>query len=177
MVDAPVSGSTDAARTASLTIMVGGPPDAVAAVRPAFDAMGSTVYHLGATGAGSVAKLAVNNIIYSLGNAVSESLVLAERAGIDRATIYEVFENSAVAAPMIAYRHDAFVRPEDTEPMFALTLARKDLRLIADLAEDVGAPMRQARTNLEMISDAVDAGYGDHDMADVALHLREQAGP
>lgn len=176
LVDAPVSGSKDAAESAQLTIMAGGSEDALATVRPALEAMGSAIYHLGGTGTGSVAKLAVNNIIYALGNAVSEALVLAEQAGLDRAAVYEVFENSAVAAPMIAYRHDAFLQPEDTAPMFTLSLARKDLDLIVALADDVGAPVRQARTNLELVSDAVAAGYGEHDMADVALHLREQTG-
>lgn len=173
LVDAPVSGSRAAAESAELTIMVGGSAAAVATVRPALESMGSTVYHLGPPGAGSVVKLAVNTVIHALGNAVSESLVMAERAGVERAAVYEVFEHSAVAAPMLTYRRDAFLSPQDTSPMFAMTLAEKDLRLIVALAEDVGVPARQARANLDIVSGAVAAGYGDHDMADVAVHLRE----
>lgn len=176
VVDAPVSGSTDAAESAGLTLMVGGPEDAVARVRTLLEAMAGTIYHMGDTGTGSVVKLAVNSIIFSLGNAIAEALVLAERAGIDRAAVYEVFENSAVAAPMVAYRHEAFLHPEQTAPMFALALAQKDLRLIIDLAQDVGVHTPQARANLKMVDEAVAAGYGDHDMADVALHLRDRAG-
>lgn len=175
VVDAPVSGSTDAAEAGQLTILAGGPAEAVAAVRPVLDAMGSAVYHVGDTGAGSVAKLAVNNIIFGLGNAVAESLVLAEQAGLDRAAVYEVFENSAVAAPMLSYRREAFLHPADTPPMFTLTLARKDLDLIVGLAEEVGAAVPQARANRQVVEDAVAAGYGDQDMADVALCLRDRA--
>ncbi len=101
-VDAPMSGSTDAAASAGLTIMVGGPPEAVARVEPVLRPMGRRVYHLGDTGSGTVAKLAVNNNIFAVGNAVSESLVLVERHGLDRATMYDVFESSAVAAPWSA---------------------------------------------------------------------------
>lgn len=176
LVDAPVSGSTDAAASAGLTIMVGGPDAAVEAVRPLLSAMGETIYHLGDTGAGAVTKLAVNNIIYALGNAVSESLVVAERAGLDRAQVYEVFENSAVAAPMIHYRHDAFLAPEDTPPAFAMTLAHKDLRLLTDLADELGVPVEQALANQSLIGRAVDAGLGANDMADVAVYLRGEAG-
>lgn len=176
LLDAPVSGSTDAARAAGLTIMVGGPDEAVARVQPLFDAMGERTYHLGATGAGAVTKLAVNNIIYALGNAVAESLVVAERAGLDRAQVYEVFENSAVAAPMVHYRHDAYLAPEDTPAAFALTLAHKDLRLLTDLARSLGVPVAQAQANEGLIGRAVDAGLGEHDMADVAVHLRRLAG-
>ena len=95
--------------------------------------MGSSVHHLGDTGAGAVTKLAVNNVIYALGNAVSESLVLAERAGIERERVYDVFEDSAIAAPMVGYRRQAFLHPDETPPAFAMTLARKDLRLITEL--------------------------------------------
>lgn len=172
-VDAPVSGSTDAAASAGLTIMVGGPSEAVARVEPVLRSMGSRVYHLGDTGSGTVAKLAVNNIIYALGNAVSESLVLAERHGLDRATMYDVFEHSAVAAPMVGYRRQAFLHPDATPPAFAMTLASKDLGLITDLAAAVGLPVAQADANRELIDRAVLAGFGDRDMADVAVHLRE----
>lgn len=176
LVDAPVSGSTDAAASAGLTIMVGGPDAAVEAVRPLLAAMGETIYHLGDTGAGAVTKLAVNNIIYALGNAVSESLVVAERAGLDRAQVYEVFENSAVAAPMIHYRHDAFLAPQDTPAAFAMTLAHKDLRLLTELAGELGVPVEQALANQSLIGRAVDAGLGANDMADVAVYLRNEAG-
>lgn len=176
LVDAPVSGSTDAATAADLTIMVGGPDAAVAAVHPFLSAMGDPVYHLGDTGAGAVTKLAVNNIIYALGNAVSESLVVAERAGLDRAQVYEVFENSAVAAPMIHYRHDAFLSPQDTPAAFAMTLAHKDLQLLTELARELGVPVAQAAANQTVIARAIDAGFGANDMADVAVYLREVAG-
>jgi 3-hydroxyisobutyrate dehydrogenase len=176
LIDAPVSGSTDAAASADLTIMVGGPPAVVDAIRPLLAAMGRTVHHLGDTGAGAVVKLAVNNIIYALGNAVSESLVLAERAGLDRARVYAVFESSAVAAPMLHYRHDAFLSPQDTPAAFAMTLAHKDLRLLTGLAEELGVPVEQATANLSLIGRAVEAGFADNDMADVAVYLRGRAG-
>jgi 3-hydroxyisobutyrate dehydrogenase-like beta-hydroxyacid dehydrogenase len=176
LVDAPVSGSTAAAEAADLTILVGAPDDVFHDVRPILVAMGDTIFHLGDTGAGSVMKLAVNTIIHALGNAVSEALVLAERAGLDRTQVYEVFEQSAVAAPMVHYRHDAFLDPEHTPVAFAVRLAHKDLELVTALATEVGVPMAQARTNLAIFAAAMEAGLGDNDMADVAVHLRRQAG-
>ncbi len=174
LVDAPVSGSVDAARAAELAILLGAPTDVATAVMPVLETMGRSIHHMGGTGTGSVAKLAVNNVIYALGNAVSESLVLAEQAGIDRARIYDVFEDSAIAAPMVGYRRDAFLDPEGTPPMFATTLARKDLRLITELAAGLGVPVAQAEANLALMSRVVDDGLGDHDMADVAVHLRRR---
>lgn len=176
LVDAPVSGSVASAERGELVVMAGGPEASVAAVMPVLESMASSVFHLGDTGAGAIAKLAVNNIIFALGNAVSESLVLAERCGLDRARIYEVFTRSAAGAPMLDYRRAAFVDPDHTPPAFAMTLARKDLELITDLAAQVGLRVEQATANLSLIDQAIEAGLGEHDMADVAVHLRRSGG-
>ncbi|MFD2421750.1 NAD(P)-dependent oxidoreductase [Amycolatopsis pigmentata] len=176
-VDSPVSGSVKAAETAGLTLMVGGPADVVEELRPLLRSMSATIYHLGDSGAGAVMKLAVNNVIYALGQAVSESLVLAERSGIDRAEAYEVFCNSAIAAPMVKYRRDNYASPDTSITQFALTLAAKDLRLITALADEVGAPMPQAAVNLDTAVRAIDQGLGDRDMAAVAVYLRDRTPP
>lgn len=174
LVDAPVSGSVDAARAAALTVLLGCPDEVLPTVGPVLDAMARSVHHLGGTGTGSVAKLAVNNVVFALGNALAESLVLAEQSGIDRARMYDVFEDSAIAAPMVGYRRDAFLDPDGTPPAFAVTLARKDLRLVTELAAALGVPVDQARANLALMERVVEDGLGDRDMADVAVHLRRR---
>jgi 3-hydroxyisobutyrate dehydrogenase-like beta-hydroxyacid dehydrogenase len=174
VVDAPVSGSTATATEGTLTIMAGGTEDDVERARPVLESIGSRVYHLGATGTGAVMKLAVNSVIFALGQAISESLVLAERAGIERERAYEIFENSAVAAPMVKYRRDQYLHPESTAVAFAMSLARKDLLLILDLAESLGTPMPQADIDLQSYGRAIDAGFGEQDMAALARYLRTQ---
>lgn len=173
LVDAPVSGSTAAAQAGTLTILVGAPEERFAQLEPLLSVMGERVFHLGGTGTGSVMKLAVNNVIYALGNAVSESLVLAERAGLAREVAYEVFEHSAISAPMVGYRRAAFLDPEGTPAAFAMHLARKDLELITGLADALGLPVEQAAANLSIYRRAIDAGLGARDMADVAVYLRQ----
>lgn len=171
-IDAPVSGAVKAAEEAQLTLMVGGPVDIVTRLRPLLQSMGAVIYHLGDSGSGAVMKLAVNNVIYGLGQAISEALVLTERAGIDRAQAYEVFSNSAVAAPMVNYRRDNYVHPDTAHAQFALTLAAKDLGLIMELATAVGSPMPQAAVNRDTTLRAIEHGLGDQDMAAVAVYLR-----
>lgn len=174
-IDAPVSGSVKAAEAAGLTLLVGGSADAVETVRPMLESMSAVIFHLGESGAGAVMKLAVNNVVYALGQAISESLLLAERSGIDRDLAYEVFCNSAIAAPMVKHRQGNFVEPETAATQFALTLAAKDLKLIAAQAEAVRSPMPQAKTNRAITAKAIEAGLGDLDMAAVAVYLRELA--
>lgn len=122
-------------------------------------------------------KLAVNLVIFGITQAVSEALVLAERAGINREAAYAVFEESAVSAPVVKYRHDAFLHPERTPAAFALTLAAKDLRLILELAVEVGSQVPQSSVNLEMVQSAIDEGFGDLDLAGIATMLRHHAPP
>jgi 3-hydroxyisobutyrate dehydrogenase-like beta-hydroxyacid dehydrogenase len=172
-LDAPVSGSTAAATAATLTVMVGGEPGEFDRARGLLAALGDPILHLGPSGSGAVMKLAVNAIVHSLNGAVSESLVLAERAGIERTRAYEVFVNSAIAAPFVHYRRDTFERPDEVAVAFRLALAAKDLRLALALADAVGASLPQTRCNLDVLDRALDAGLGDRDESAVAVLLRQ----
>jgi 3-hydroxyisobutyrate dehydrogenase-like beta-hydroxyacid dehydrogenase len=171
-LDAPVSGSVAAATDGLLTIMVGGPADAVDKVRPVLETMGNSVIRLGENGAGASMKLSVNTVVHLLNGAVSEALVLAERSGIDREAAYEVFRNSAVAAPFVHYRQAAFEHPDDTPVAFRLTLAAKDLRNALELADQVGAELPHAAGALRILTKAEEAGFADHDESAVAEYLR-----
>ena len=173
-VDAPVSGSVALAEAGTLTVMAGGEARDVEAARSVLEAMSARIYHMGPVGSGATIKLAVNSIVYGLGQAVSEALVLAEAAGIERDRAYEVFANSAIAAPFVHYRQEAFLKPGEIPVAFRMVLARKDLDLALDLAGGVGATMPQGELNRRVILEAIDAGFGDHDMSAVAQHLRSR---
>jgi 3-hydroxyisobutyrate dehydrogenase len=101
VVDAPVSGSVDAAREARLMIMVGAEEPSIEPIRPVLAAMGKTVICFGRVGSGATTKLAVNMLIHGLNHTLAEALTLAEGAGIDLADAYWAMENSAAAAPML----------------------------------------------------------------------------
>jgi 3-hydroxyisobutyrate dehydrogenase-like beta-hydroxyacid dehydrogenase len=171
VLDAPVSGSVAFAGSGGLTIMVGGEAADLERARPVLEALGSRVIHLGRLGAGATVKLAVNTIIYGLNESLSEALVLAEKAGVDRAEAYDVFRTSAAGAPFVDYKRAAFIEPEGTPTAFALALAEKDLGLILELAAAVGAEMPQAQTNLEQVRRAAAADPG-RDIASIAAYLR-----
>jgi 3-hydroxyisobutyrate dehydrogenase/2-hydroxy-3-oxopropionate reductase len=175
LVDAPVSGSVAFARDGKLTIMAGGSDADVARARAVLDVLGGRVFHVGPLGSGAAMKLVVNTVIYGLNQAVSEALVLAERAGIERKAAYAVFAESAVAAPFVHYRRDAFERPETAPPAMRIDLAAKDLDLIIALARSVDAPVPQAGLNLDVLYEASEAGFGADDVALVAEFLRRRA--
>jgi len=172
LVDAPVSGSVALARDGKLTVMAGGTVEDLERVRPMLDAIGSRVFHVGPVGSGATIKLAVNAVIYGLCEALAEGLVLAERAGVERTTAYEIFASSAVAAPFVHYRRQEFERPGEPPVAFRLALAKKDLDLILELSERLQSPMPQAAANIGVLEAAMSGGYADHDVSAVAEYLR-----
>jgi 3-hydroxyisobutyrate dehydrogenase/2-hydroxy-3-oxopropionate reductase len=172
IVDAPVSGSVGLAERGELTVIAGGAERDVARVMPVLEAIGSRVLHVGPAGSGATMKLVVNNVIYGLNQSVAESLVLAERAGIDRLCAYEVLASSAAAAPFVHYRREAFEQPAQAAIQMPLELASKDLDLILGLAREIGASVPQAAVNARQARAAAEAGLGDRDVSAVAEYLR-----
>ncbi len=173
ILDAPVSGSVATAETGGLTLMVGGEADDLERARPVLEPLAKAIFHLGPLGSGAAMKLAVNAVIFGLNNALSEALVLAESAGIERGLAYDVLAASAVGAPFVGYKRAAFLEPDVTATSFSLELAEKDLRLISDLAVSVGVAARQAETNLELVQLAAAAVGGERDFSAVATYLRD----
>jgi 3-hydroxyisobutyrate dehydrogenase-like beta-hydroxyacid dehydrogenase len=173
-LDSPVSGSVSVVERGELTIMAGGRGDDLDAARPVLDVLATRIFHMGDHGTGAAMKLAVNAVVGALNLAVAEALVLAERAGIERSTAYEVFASSVVAAPYVLYKREAFEQPEETPVAFSLNLVAKDLDLILELARRVGASMDQAAANREAVRRALAAGFGDADISAIAEYLRQQ---
>jgi len=176
ILDAPVSGSTQLAESGGLTIMVGGEAADLDRARPVLDRLAKTVYHVGPLGSGSAMKLAVNAVIFALNTAVSEALVMAERAGIDRTLAHEIIANSAAGAPFVGYKRQSFVEPETAPVGFSLDLAAKDLALIIAFAHRLGVPVAQAAANATLIGEAAAHVGADRDFSQVATHLRALAG-
>lgn len=175
LLDTPVSGSVSTVEAGALLVMAGGDAAALERARPALEAIASRIVHLGPLGAGATMKLVVNAMVHALNGALAEALVLAEKAGLDRACAYDVIAASAVGAPFVAYKRDAYLSPEGTPVAFALNLVAKDLALADALAARVAAPMPQLATNREVVQRAVAAGLGDADLSALATLLRQGA--
>jgi 3-hydroxyisobutyrate dehydrogenase/2-hydroxy-3-oxopropionate reductase len=171
-IDCPVSGSVSAVEAGTLTIMAGGDPELIDRARPVLDALASRVVSTGPRGSAAATKLAVNGLVHGLNIALSEALVLAERAGVDRAVAYEVFANGAGGAPFVIYKREAYLHPESAAVAFTLDLVAKDLELITGLAGRVGAPMEQAGAGLGIVRKAIGSGMGHRDLSAVAEFLR-----
>lgn len=173
-LDCPVSGSVSTVEAGGLTIMAGGDADLIAKVTPVLDHLAARIVPVGGRGTGAATKLAVNSLVHGLNVALSEALVLAEKAGVDRSTAYEVFASGAAGAPFVQYKRAAFESPDDAPVAFSLDLMAKDLELITALGERIGAPLSQAATTRAIVEAAIAAGLGGEDMSAIAVYLRSK---
>ncbi len=97
-VDAPVSGGDVGAREARLSIMIGGEPGPVEALRPLFEIMGKTIVHQGPAGSGQHAKM-VNQILIASGMiGVCEALLYGHKAGLDLSTVLQSVGSGAAGS-------------------------------------------------------------------------------
>ena len=172
LIDTPVSGSVSTVESGTLTVMVGGDSAALDQARPVLDAFAKSIFHLGDVGAGATMKLVVNSLVHSLNVAVSEALVLAEKAGLDREIVYDIFESGAAGAPYVKYKRTAFLQPGETPVAFSLALVAKDQELIHDLAQQTGTRMDQAEASRHLVREAIEAGLAERDISEVASFLR-----
>jgi 3-hydroxyisobutyrate dehydrogenase len=150
VVDAPVTGAVDGARTGDLRIFVGGPDPAIERVRPFLEVLGQIV-PCGRLGNGNVVKLVTNQIWFINAAAIGEALVLGNKAGVDLPVLWEAMKNSV--ADTFVTRHDVpSIFAGHYDPSFTLDLCCKDLALIAAMSDTTGTetPMtRQARERFE----------------------------
>jgi 3-hydroxyisobutyrate dehydrogenase-like beta-hydroxyacid dehydrogenase len=173
LIDTPVSGSVSSVEGGSILVMAGGEAAAIERARPALESFAQRIIPLGPLGSGSTMKLAVNAMVFGLNQTLAEALVLAERAGVQRELAYGVIAESAVAAPFVHYKREAYEHPESAPVAFALELVAKDLDLAAALARGVSASMPQLETNRRVVGEAIAAGLGDADLSALAQHLRD----
>ncbi|MGB3316476.1 MAG: NAD(P)-dependent oxidoreductase [Albidovulum sp.] len=173
VIDAPVSGATQAAEAAELMIMAGCTETIAAPLMPLFDAMGRQVICLGRPGAGSVMKLAVNSLIHGLNQTLAEAMTLAEAAGIAPEAAFDAIEASAAAAPMLKYRRPLYLDEAAHDVTFTVSLARKDMEVTAALARSLGTRMPQGLATLQTLQAAEAAGFAPRDMAAMLAYMRE----
>lgn len=176
-LDSPVSGSTTVAGRGELGLMVGGDAGDLERVRPVLATFGRTVVHVGVTGAGAAAKVAVNGLLHTFNTALAESLVAAEAAGVSRSALFDVLAAGVLSNTFLGYKRQAFVDPENAPVAFDLTTATKDLGLAVAASKEAGLGVSVVSRALELHQGALRDGYGDKDMAAIAAWLSSQADP
>jgi len=182
-LDAPVSGGDIGARNATLTIMVGGPEEALAKVHPIFEAMGKTITHIGEAGSGQIAKAANQIMVAAQMVAMGELLIFAQKAGADPMKVVEAIKGGAAQCWTLDVKPPRLFAG-NRQPGFKARMQAKDLNIVMDSAREFGVPLPSAAIHTQLFNAMVEQGWGDLDNAAVVAmvemlaktHLKEGEG-
>jgi 3-hydroxyisobutyrate dehydrogenase len=168
LVDAPVSGGVRGAVEGTLTIMAGGSAEAVEACRPLLEAIGRTVRHVGAVGAGHALK-ALNNMLSAAHLLAScEALAIGREFGLDPHVLVETINVSTGRSASTERKLPEFILTETYDAGFAMSLMVKDIGIAVSLGEELGVPAALAQRTLALWQEAVAALGGSVDHTAIA---------
>lgn len=140
LIDAPISGGEIGAIEGKLSIMMGGPKEAVENVRPIMAVMGRTVTYCGPLGSGQMTKLANQIMVIHTIMSIAEGLAFAEKAGLDLETTLKVTSAGAASSHSLRALGPKIITG-DLKPAFMVDLQQKDLRLVLEYAEQLNQPL------------------------------------
>ena len=174
-VDAPVSGGSEGAQNATLTIFCGGDEAAVERARPILERLGKTITHFGPVGSGQAVKAVNQVVIAGVYLAVAEGLVLALKAGLDPEQVVSAL-GGGVAGSWILQNRSSRMLANDYPLGFKTRLHLKDLGIALGLARELGVVLPVAALVAQLETGLIARGHGDEDMSNVARTIRELSG-
>jgi 3-hydroxyisobutyrate dehydrogenase-like beta-hydroxyacid dehydrogenase len=175
-LDAPVSGGDIGARDGTLSIMVGGEAAALDQVRPVLQVLGTTITHVGPSGAGQVAKACNQLVVGSTIQAVAEAYVLAKASGVDPARVLAALKGG-LAGSVILERYSRRMLDRDFTPGGRSRLHAKDARIVMAAARDAGIALPGFAPVAAAFEALVEAGGGDLDHSALVTLLDPDEAP
>lgn len=172
-LDCPVSGTASMVERGDGSFFVGGEPALYERWRPVLESALPRVVHVGRVGQAMTLKLVANLLVALHSAAAAEALTLARKAGLDLDVALEVLNASAASSAMLKVRGPMIVRREFPAHM-KLDLFMKDLHLMQEVAEAVGAPLPFTDLAERLYAAAQAAGHGGEDLAVVVTALETQ---
>jgi 3-hydroxyisobutyrate dehydrogenase-like beta-hydroxyacid dehydrogenase len=126
--------------------------------------LGQKIIHIGENGQAVATKIAINLNLPAQLISLFEAVLLAERSGIPRSDALEALLNSVVASTAMKYR-GPFILKMPEEVWFSAAMMKKDIKLALELGKEQGVSLRSAELVDEMLTEAVESGWGDEDFA------------
>jgi 2-hydroxy-3-oxopropionate reductase len=174
-LDAPVSGGDIGAQQGTLTIMVGGPEEAVEKVRPIFQAIGKTITHIGDAGTGQIAKAANQIMVAAQMVAMGELLIFAQKAGADPQKVVQAIRGGAAQCWTLDNKPPRLFQG-NRDPGFKSYMQAKDLGIVMDTARTYGVPLPMTAVNSQLFRALVEMGMGELDNSAVVAVIEALAG-
>ena len=174
-LDAPVSGGDIGARNGTLTIMVGGPADALEETRSVFQAMGKTITHVGEAGAGQIAKAANQIMVAAQMVAMGELMIFAQKAGADPQKVIEAIKGGAAQCWTLDVKPPR-IFAGNRQPGFKARMQAKDMNIVMETARQYGIPLVSASVDAQLYNSMIELGWGDWDNSAVLNIIEKLSG-
>jgi 3-hydroxyisobutyrate dehydrogenase len=174
-LDCPVSGGVEGARDGTLAIMVGGPPEAFEKARPVLAALGKTITHFGASGAGQAAKATNQIMCAGIIQAVAEAMAFARAQGLPLDKLVDTLGKGAGSSWYFVNRAPNMIRGAFPAG-FRVRLHAKDLAICHDMAGRFGVELPVVERMLGEYAQLIARGYGDEDIS-AAFRLKAELFP
>jgi 3-hydroxyisobutyrate dehydrogenase-like beta-hydroxyacid dehydrogenase len=166
-LDAPFTGSRDAAQRGQLVYYIGGDPAALESVRPLLESSSKQILPVGDIGQASVLKIATNLLAASQVAALSEALALLDRHGVELNKLHLALEQNAARSGVVDMKLPCMLSG-DFEPRFSLKHMFKDLQLALAMAEDKDIEIPTASASVGVAMAALQRGWGESDFSVVS---------
>lgn len=162
MLDAPVSGGDVGAIQGTLSIMVGGPEDALKKVMPVLEAIGKTITHVGNLGDGQIAKAANQIMVAAQMVALGELLILAQKSGADPRKVVRAIKGGAASCWTLDNKPQRLFEG-NRQPGFKAYMQAKDLGIVMDTAREYGASLPTTAVNTQLFNAMLEMGMRELD--------------
>jgi 3-hydroxyisobutyrate dehydrogenase-like beta-hydroxyacid dehydrogenase len=176
MIDCPISGTGTQAAARDLVFLASGDADSVAAARPLLERLGRTVKEVGPFGAGSKVKYVANLLVAIYNVATAEAMVLAVRAGLDPAMVFDVLYDSAATSRIFQLRAPFMVQGVYEPATAKVSMFVKDLDVIGSFANSLSCPTPLLAAIRPIYAAAMAQGMAELDGAAVHAVLEQMAG-
>ena len=174
-LDAPVSGGDIGARQGTLSIMVGGPAQALEKVLPVLQATGKTITHVGDAGAGQIAKAANQIMVAAQMVAMGELLIFARKAGADPQKVVEAIRGGAAQCWTLDVKPPRLFA-SNRNPGFKAYMQAKDLGIILETAREYKIPLPSAAVDAQLFNAMLEMGMANLDNSAVIGVIETLAG-
>ena len=175
MLDAPVSGGVAAAKTASLTIFVGGDPAVFERTRPLLACLGKSIFHMGPSGTGQVTKLANQIAQLACLQGAAEALLFAREQGANPARVREAIMTGYGASRMLDVLGKKMVERDFAAGIVA-ALHHKDIGIALELAHEAGMALPITAQVMQQLNALMGSGFGEQDTSSLLLVLEQMRG-
>ncbi len=174
-LDAPVSGGQLGAQQGTLTVMVGGEAAVLERARPALEAYAKAITHIGAAGAGQVAKCCNQIMVAAQMTALAELLIFARKAEVDPAKVVQAIRGGAAACWTLDNKPERLFAG-NRQPGFKAYMQAKDMGIVMQSAAEFSMPLPATEVATQLYDQMLAMGLGDLDNSALVAVLENMAG-